>query len=71
MAHTEKTRPDDYRSQPDERVPCPTIRSNDVHHRGFSNTPFVSMDDLFAGHSGDYRPSEADWGDGVGGEVLA
>ena len=55
----------------DERGPYLTIRPLDGEHRGFSDAPLVSMDDLFAGYDGGYSPTEADWGDDVGGEVIA
>ena len=40
-------------------------------HRSYGDVPMLSMDDLFAGYSGDYVPAEPDWGEDVGAEVVA
>ena len=55
----------------DERGPYLTIRPADEDHRSFSDAPYVSMDELFAGYEASERPTEADWGEDVGGEVVA
>ena len=47
------------------------LRVPDGGHRSFASTPMTSLDDLFAGYEGDYVPTEADWGDDAGAEVVA
>ena len=55
----------------DDRGPYLVVRPAAAGHRSFSDAPLVSMDELFAGYDGGYRPTEADWGEDVGGEVVA
>ena len=42
------------------------IRPETTH---FKRRKVVSMDDLFKNYSGDYKPSEIDWGEPVGKEL--
>ena len=46
------------------------IRPERSAHRAFSDAPYRSMDELFAGYDGGYVPGECDWGADVGAEVL-
>lgn len=39
-------------------------------HRSFGDAPYRSMDELFAGYTGDMRATEFDWGKDVGDEVV-
>jgi antitoxin MazE len=39
-------------------------------HRSYGDAPFVSIDELFANHTGAYQPAEFDWGEDVGAEVI-
>lgn len=39
-------------------------------HRSFNNAPYISMDEVFAGYKSNYVPSEFDWGEDVGSEVI-
>lgn len=55
----------------DDRGPYITVRPTDAEHRSFSDAPLVSMDELFDSYDSAYRPTEADWGEDVGGEVVA
>jgi antitoxin MazE len=47
------------------------IRPESNSHRSFPHVPFLAMDDLFATYSGDYQPTETDWGADVGAEVIS
>jgi antitoxin MazE len=40
-------------------------------HRSYSDAPYRSMDELFDGYEGSYVPTEGDWGEDVGAEVVA
>ena len=39
-------------------------------HRSYSTAPYLSMDDVFDTYEGSYTPTEFDWGDDVGAEVV-
>lgn len=54
----------------DERGPYLTLRPAESEHRSFSDAPMQTMDELFKGYEGDYRPHELDWGEDVGAEVV-
>ena len=55
----------------DVRGPYLMLRPAEGEHRSFSDAPFASMDELFAGYEGEYVPVEADWGEDIGHEVVA
>ena len=40
-------------------------------HKSYADVPTISMDAAFEGYEGDYVPSECDWGEDVGDEVVA
>ena len=46
------------------------IRPDDQGHKSYGDAPYRSMDELFAGYRESYKPSECDWGDDIGGEVV-
>lgn len=46
------------------------IRPKQAAHRSYGDAPYRSIDELFAGYSGDYRPTECDWGADTGREVM-
>lgn len=56
--------------QRDEQGPYIVIRPDREMHRSCSDAPYRSLDDLFAGYAGAYRPQELDWGEDVGGECV-
>ena len=39
-------------------------------HRSFGDAPYKSMDELFAGYTGNAQTAEFDWGLDVGDEVI-
>jgi hypothetical protein len=55
----------------DHRGSYHTLRPVESEQRGFSDTPYQPMDELFCGYEGSYVPRETDWGDDVGSEVIA
>ena len=46
------------------------IRPGESEHRHFSDAQYRSMDEIFAGYDGDFKPTEFDWGTDVGAEVV-
>ncbi|MDR1089159.1 MAG: AbrB/MazE/SpoVT family DNA-binding domain-containing protein [Coriobacteriales bacterium] len=46
------------------------IRPENSGHRSFAHAPFLAMDDMFAGYTGEHQPTEADWGADLGAEVI-
>lgn len=54
----------------DERGSFLLVRPEGSEHRRCLDVPYVSIDDLFEGCTGDYQPSECDWGKDVGREVV-
>ena len=46
------------------------IRPSATQHRTYGDVSPISMDEAFAGYSGDYIPCEADWGDDAGSEAV-
>lgn len=54
----------------DERGSFILIRPEEHSHRIVRDVPYRSMDELFADYEGGYRPTEPDWGNDVGGEVI-
>ena len=53
----------------DDRGSFITVRPAS-QHRSFGNAPYVAIDDLFRTYEGDYTPTEFDWGEDVGEEVV-
>ena len=47
------------------------IRPASSEHRSYGGAPCISMDAAFAGYNGDFAPTEFDWGDDVGAEVVS
>jgi antitoxin MazE len=39
-------------------------------HRSYGDAPYASLDEIFAGYTGNYQPTEFDWGPDVGAEVV-
>lgn len=39
-------------------------------HRSYGDAPYKSIDEIFAGYRGGYKPAEFDWGADVGGEIV-
>ena len=58
------------RADRDDRGAYLVIRPIADDHRSFSGAPGITMEEAFAGYSGDYVPCEADWGDDVGAEEV-
>ena len=54
----------------DERGSFMLVRPEEAEHRAYRDIPYVSMDELFAGYTGDYQPGECDWGKDLGTEVI-
>ena len=54
----------------DERGSFMLVRPEEAEHRAYRDIPYVSMDELFAGYTGDYQPGECDWGKDLGAEVI-
>ena len=54
----------------DERGSFLLVRPEVSEHRRCLDGPYVSLEDLFEGYTGDYPPSECDWGKDVGREVV-
>jgi len=40
------------------------------NHRSYGDAPYKSMEELFAGYTGDLKTSEFDWGQDIGDEVI-
>ena len=54
----------------DERGSFMLVRPEEAEHRAYRDIPYVSMDELLAGYTGDYQPRECDWGKDMGAEVI-
>ena len=57
----------------DEKGPFIMLRPVEESHRCYCDAPYVSIDSLFSlfrGHEDAPQPSEVDWGEDVGGEVV-
>ena len=54
----------------DENGPFILLRPVEESHRCYCDAPYVSIDSLFRGHEDVSQPTEADWGEDVGGEVV-
>ena len=59
----------EMRSGVDEQGSFILIRAANLH-RSYSTAPYLSMDDVFDTYEGSYTPTEFDWGDDVGAEVV-
>lgn len=60
----------DMRSGADEQGSFILIRPAHAH-RSYGAAPYLSMDEVFDGYEGTYTPTEFDWGDDVGAEVVS
>jgi antitoxin component of MazEF toxin-antitoxin module len=54
----------------DENGPFIMMRPAEESHRCYCDAPYVSIDSLFRGHEDASQPTEVDWGEDVGGEVM-
>lgn len=54
----------------DEQGAYIVLRPQGDGHRNCGGAPYESIDEIFAGYSGEYEPAEIDWGDDVGAERL-
>ena len=54
----------------DENGPFILLRPVEESHRCYCDAPYVSIDSLFRGHEDASQPTEVDWGEDVGGEVV-
>lgn len=56
--------------QQDEQGAFIVLRPQHDGHRSCGDAPYVSIEELFAGYTGEYEPKEIDWGGEVGAERL-
>lgn len=54
----------------DERGSFIIMRPELEAHRVVANVPYLSMGEIFAGYSDSKQPTECDWGEDVGDEVV-
>ena len=53
-----------------DSLPIRGCRPEEAEHRVYRDIPYISMDELFAGYTGDYQPDECDLGKDIGDEVI-
>lgn len=53
----------------DAMGPYIVARPKEREHR-HCDAPYLSIEEIFAGYTGDYVPHEIDWGEPVGAEII-